>query len=106
MPAMTLLQSLGVSPSVLDGDQLATFSPIDGAELAKVQVTDPGAVTQTGARAYNAYLRWRTVPAPQRGELVRLLGEVLRANKQALGELVTLEVGKVSRPRGWAKCRR
>jgi aldehyde dehydrogenase (NAD+) len=96
MSAMSLLQSLGVSPSVLAGGQLATFSPIDGAELAKVQVTDPTAVTQAGERAHAACLRWRSVPAPQRGELVRLLGEVLRANKQLLGELVTLEVGKVS----------
>ena len=47
-------------------------------------------------RAHDAYLRWRMVPAPQRGELELLLGDELRAHKQALGELVTLEVGKVS----------
>jgi len=46
-------------------------------------------------RAHAAYLKWRGVPAPRRGELVRLLGEELRAHKAALGRLVTLEVGKV-----------
>jgi len=53
-------------------------------------------VADAAARAHAAYLRWRVVPAPQRGELVRLLGDELRAAKASLGELVTLEVGKVS----------
>ena len=46
-------------------------------------------------RAHTAFLAWRDVPAPRRGELVRLLGEELRASKEALGALVTLEVGKI-----------
>jgi aldehyde dehydrogenase (NAD+) len=45
--------------------------------------------------AHAAFIEWRGVPAPKRGELIRLLGEVLRANKVALGELVTLETGKI-----------
>jgi len=96
MSAMTLLQTLGVSPNAVAGGQLATFSPIDGALLGQVHATEPAALASAIDRAQAAYLRWRLLPAPQRGELVRLLGLVLRANQQALGELVTLEVGKVS----------
>ena len=96
MPVMNLLQTLGVRPNTVAGGQLATFSPIDGALLGQVHLADAATVDQVAQRAHAAFLRWRTLPAPQRGELVRLLGEVLRANKQALGELVTLEVGKVS----------
>ncbi|MDO9197127.1 aldehyde dehydrogenase family protein [Rhodoferax sp.] len=91
-----LLQSLGVSPPAGRGSMLATRSPIDGAIMAEVPVTPLAQVAATCDRAHTAYLRWRQVPAPQRGELVRLLGEELRRHKQALGELVTLEVGKVS----------
>ena len=47
-------------------------------------------------RAQSAFIAWREVPAPRRGELVRLLGEELRASKEALGALVTLEVGKIT----------
>jgi aldehyde dehydrogenase (NAD+) len=96
MSIVNLLQSMGVSAAACRDGALATYSPIDGALLAKVKTTTAADVGHTVARAHAAYLRWRAVPAPQRGELVRLLGEELRANKQALGELVTLEVGKVS----------
>ena len=96
MSIVNLLQSMGVSAAACRDGALATYSPIDGALLAKVKTTAAADVGNTVARAHAAYLRWREVPAPQRGELVRLLGEELRANKQALGELVTLEVGKVS----------
>ncbi|MDO9195192.1 aldehyde dehydrogenase family protein [Rhodoferax sp.] len=91
-----LLQSLGVSPHACRGGTLATRSPVDGAIMAEVPATPLAQVAVTCDRAHTAYLRWRQVPAPQRGELVRLLGEELRSHKQALGELVTLEVGKVS----------
>ena len=96
MSIVNLLQAMGVHALTCRDGALATYSPIDGALLAKVKTTAAADVDNTVARAHAAYLRWRQVPAPQRGELVRLLGEELRANKQALGELVTLEVGKVS----------
>ena len=96
MSIVNLLQAMGVPAAACRDGALATYSPIDGALLAKVKTTAAADVDNTVARAHAAYLRWRQVPAPQRGELVRLLGEELRANKQALGELVTLEVGKVS----------
>ena len=71
---------------------LASFSPIDGSEIGRVIVGDPG---RAGARAAKAFLEWRSVPAPRRGELVRLLGDELRAAKEPLARLVTLEAGKI-----------
>ena len=52
-------------------------------------------VDQAIGRAARAFVAWRGVPAPKRGELIRLLGEELRASKDALGRLVTLETGKI-----------
>ena len=75
---------------------LAVRSPIDGAVIAHVLMTpvaDMGAVI---ARSQAAFKEWRSVPAPRRGELVRLLGEELRAAKEDLGALVTLEAGKIT----------
>jgi aldehyde dehydrogenase (NAD+) len=91
-----LMGSLGVSPNAFDGGSLLATSPVDGAVLAQVPLTSVEKVDVVVARSHAAYLRWRMLPAPQRGELVRLLGNVLRTHKQALGELVTLEVGKVA----------
>lgn len=91
-----LMTSLGVAPQALQGGDLLSLSPIDGQALAQVHAAPLPDVASAVESAHAAYLRWRLVPAPQRGELVRLLGDELRVNKQALGELVTLEVGKVS----------
>jgi len=91
-----LMASLGVAPEVREGGDLPTLSPIDGQVLAQVHGAPVADVATATERAHAAFMRWRSVPAPQRGELVRLLGEELRAHKQQLGELVTLEVGKVS----------
>jgi len=77
---------------VTSAGELASFSPIDGSEIGRVVVGDPAAAA---ARAQQAFLAWRTVPAPRRGELVRLLGEELRAAKEPLARLVTLEAGKI-----------
>ena len=68
-------------------------SPITGEIIAQLPTTsDAGEVI---ARAHKAFLEWRNVPAPKRGELVRLLGEELRANLEPLGRLVTIEAGKI-----------
>jgi aldehyde dehydrogenase (NAD+) len=75
---------------------LPVFSPIDGAEIARAPETDPALMPEVIARATAAFKAWREVPAPRRGELVRLLGEELRAAKEELGALVTLEVGKIT----------
>ncbi len=91
----TLLTSLGVSKHAYAGGALVSHSPIDGAALGAVPPTALHDVPAIIARAYAAQQSWRLVPAPQRGELVRLLGEELRVHKQALGTLVSLEAGKV-----------
>ena len=86
--AASTLRDFDISP---EGD-LASFSPIDGSEIGRVRVGDPWTAA---ARAQEAFLEWRTIPAPRRGELVRLLGEELRAAKESLARLVTLESGKI-----------
>lgn len=74
---------------------LVSFSPIDGRELGRVKSATPAEVSDAIGRAHEAFLTWRNVPAPRRGELVRLFGEELRAGKEALGRLVTQECGKI-----------
>ena len=91
-----VLQAAGLSEAELTGGTLAVHSPIDGAEVAKVAETDPADMTRVIARAQAAFREWRKVPAPRRGELVRLLGEELRASKEELGAVVTLEAGKIT----------
>ncbi|KAF1060986.1 aldehyde dehydrogenase family protein [Variovorax sp.] len=90
-----LLQRLGVPRESHVGGALTVRSPLTGEVIAQVAQTAPAAATETIARAHAAFKAWRAVPAPRRGELVRLLGEELRAAKRDLGRLVTLEAGKV-----------
>ncbi len=71
-------------------------SPIDGAEIGSQLLAGPEHVSQAVERAHHAALAWRRVPAPQRGALVRLIAEKVRANKRALGGLITLEAGKIT----------
>ena len=85
------LSHFGIKSS---GDVIA-HSPIDGAEIGRVAYDDAASVEKKVAASVEAFKAWRNVPAPRRGELVRLLGEELRANKDALGRLVTLEAGKI-----------
>nr|WP_262984801.1 aldehyde dehydrogenase family protein [Sphingomonas daechungensis] len=96
--AANILEQFGV---VSTGD-LASYSPIDGGEIGRVRLGDPALA---GDRAADAFWRWRSVPAPRRGELVRLLGEELRGAKEPLARLVTLESGKIVQE-GSAKFRR
>ena len=93
--ALHLLDQLGVPSSALAHGTMAVRSPIDGAGIGRVQAQPVAEVGATVERAHAAFLAWRDVPAPRRGELIRLLGEVLRKDKQALGELVSLEAGKI-----------
>jgi aldehyde dehydrogenase (NAD+) len=71
-------------------------SPIDGAELGRVRSDSAPEVEAKIAASVKAFHAWREIPAPRRGELVRLFGEELRASKDALGRLVTLEAGKIT----------
>ena len=91
-----ILKAAGLTDADLTGGTLAVHSPIDGAEIATVRETDPADMPKVIAKAQEAFKAWRTVPAPRRGELVRLLGEELRAAKAELGAVVTLEAGKIT----------
>ncbi len=87
-----ILVRLGASEALI-GQGLPTRSPIDGSSAGAVAETaDLDAVVARSVRAFDA---WKRVPAPRRGELVRLLGEELRASKDDLARLVTLEAGKI-----------
>ena len=95
MASQDVLQRAGFDPAELAGGPLAVRSPIDGAEIARLRETPVDDMPAVIARAKDAFTAWREVPAPRRGELVRLLGEELRAAKEALGAVVTLEAGKI-----------
>lgn len=90
-----ILDRLGVPAEACRDGDLAVASPIDGSVIARVRTHDRAQLDQMIHQASTAWQRWRQVPAPQRGELVRLLGEELRAEKEALGQLVSLEAGKI-----------
>ncbi len=89
-----LLARLGVAQEKFTGGGRDVTSPIDGAVIARVRDAAPDECAAAIAAAHEAFLSWRRVPAPRRGELVRLLGQELRAAKADLGLLVTLEAGK------------
>jgi aldehyde dehydrogenase (NAD+) len=95
MTSQDVLDRAGFSKAELWGGSLSVRSPIDGGEIARVHETPLGEMPAVIERARTAFAAWRDIPAPRRGELVRLLGEELRAAKEALGALVTLEVGKI-----------
>ncbi|CAD7050554.1 aldehyde dehydrogenase family protein [Pseudorhizobium halotolerans] len=91
-----IFSELGIKSESYTGGTLAVRSPITGREIGRlpeITATDAAAAIE---KAHAAFLEWRLVPAPKRGELVRLLGEELRASKEALGRLVSIEVGKIT----------
>jgi len=90
--AAALLARMGVT---LAAGPLPAYSPITGATLATIGENSPAEAAKTIDAAQVAYRQWRTIPAPKRGELVRLWAEELRAHKADLGRLVSIEVGKV-----------
>jgi aldehyde dehydrogenase (NAD+) len=96
MTNTAILAACGLGLADLTGGNLTVRSPIDGSVLAQVSETVPAAMPGVIASAQSAFRIWREVPAPRRGELVRLLGEELRHAKDALGALVTLEAGKIT----------
>nr|WP_198932442.1 aldehyde dehydrogenase family protein [Wohlfahrtiimonas populi] len=90
-----VLNKLGISDAVLNGGTHEVHSPLDGAVIAKLKFIDEAATDKIIDDAHDAFLEWRTVPAPIRGELVRVLGEVLREHKEDLAAVITLEAGKI-----------
>ncbi|MCH7839528.1 MAG: aldehyde dehydrogenase family protein, partial [Planctomycetes bacterium] len=77
------------------GGRLDSVSPIDGKVIAGVTQVTSADYEQIATRAHDAFLKWRSVPAPVRGETVRQLGLALREHKADLGALVTWEMGKI-----------
>ena len=93
--AARVLARLGVAESLWTGGSRPVRSPVTGEVMARVRDTSPAEVAAAVEVAHQAFLAWRDVPAPRRGELVRLFGEALRAAKPDLAALVTLEAGKI-----------
>ena len=99
-----ILKKLGlesVNPGAFNGEwmggdaKLDSFSPVDGSLIGSVTQATPEEYEKTVAAAHRAFESWRVLPAPRRGEVVRQLGNALRARKADLGALVTLEMGKI-----------
>ena len=76
------------------GEILESYSPVDGALIAKVRTTSESDYEKVMVTATEAFMSWRTKPAPQRGEIVRQFGDRLRELKEPLGKLVSYEMGK------------
>jgi aldehyde dehydrogenase (NAD+) len=84
------------------GERLSSFSPVDGKLIATTGTADRGTYDSALAQAHQAFHIWRNWPAPRRGEVVRRIGESLRAHKDDLGRLVSYEMGK-SLQEGWGE---
>jgi len=93
--AARLLESLGVTRTRFSAGRREVRSPVTGEIIGRLKDETPQDVGRAVEQAQKAFLAWRKLPPPRRGELVRLLGEELRAAKPALGALVTLEAGKI-----------
>ena len=102
---MEFLQQLGITkenPGVSTGSQwisskgepINSYSPVDGNKIGAVITADKASYEQCIAKAQEAFAVWRMWPAPKRGEIVRQVGDALRVNKEALGKLVSYEMGK------------
>ncbi|MBI3176305.1 MAG: aldehyde dehydrogenase family protein [Chloroflexi bacterium] len=77
------------------GKELVSYNPTTGEALARIVQATPATYEKVAAAAQQAFLQWRNVPAPKRGEVVRDLGNALREFKEPLGDLVTVEMGKI-----------
>ena len=95
MKYQDILDACGLIAADTTGGTLSVTTPVDGSEIAQISmhsVADAKAAIAKGVQAFDV---WRKVPAPRRGELVRVLGEELRREKENLGRLVSLECGKI-----------
>ncbi len=102
---MDFLKTLGIhaeNPGTFTGSNtvdggsewLESFSPVDGKKIASISPTTRAGYDHVLEQAQTAFAEWRTWPAPRRGEIVRQIGQSLRENKDALGRLVSWEMGK------------
>jgi aldehyde dehydrogenase (NAD+) len=92
-----LLATAGIEAQTLRGEGgLLATTPINGATLGHVPLDTTARIEEKVAAAGAAFLHWRNVPGPQRGELVRQFGTLVREHKSALAQLITLEAGKIA----------
>jgi aldehyde dehydrogenase (NAD+) len=91
--ALDILARLDVTPD--EGDDLRARTPITGETLLGLRAATPADAEEAIGAAHEAFLSWRTVPAPRRGEVVRRLAELLRQHRDDLADLVTIEAGKI-----------
>lgn len=89
------LSTLGIDTQSLKNGTLSVRSPIDGQVIAQVVEATTAECDAAIARAHAAFIAWRDVPAPRRGELIRLIGEAVRAHKSELAHLISIEAGKI-----------
>lgn len=94
-PYSDILTACGLSQATTSGGSLKVYTPVDGNLIANLQAHSISDAKAQISSAKDAFSIWRLIPAPRRGELVRLLGEELRREKDNLGRLVTLECGKI-----------
>lgn len=83
-------------------EKLTSFSPVDGEEIADIQIPDKSVYERVIRSAHDAFKHWRLLPAPGRGELIRQIGLEFRKYKHELGTLITYEMGK-SIQEGWGE---
>ena len=93
--ARVLLGKLGVDLSSVSGDRLPARTPVTGETIVTLSAASPQEVGRAIENAHRAFLAWRTTPAPVRGDVVRSFGQSVREHKAALGELVSIETGKI-----------
>ena len=86
--------STGTQHTYAATEQIDSYSPVNGQLIGSVTTVTPEEYQKVIDTAHKAFLSWRLVPAPKRGEVVRQIGEELRKNKEALGKLVSYEMGK------------
>ena len=95
MNLSAILAKLGLREDVIQGGSLVVTCPVDGSIMGRVRTHAPAEVEHAITRAKGAFEAWKLVPAPRRGELIRVFGNILREHKETLGALVTLECGKI-----------
>jgi len=86
--------STGLKSTAASKEYIDSYSPVDGKLIGRVSVTSRAEYKKVITTSQKAFKNWRTVPAPKRGEIVRQYGDALRENKDALGQLVSYEMGK------------
>jgi len=98
----SIFKSLNLALPPFNAQGFEVNSPVDGRLLAKVTAHTETQISAELSRSHQASLAWRKVPAPKRGELVRVFGELVRQHKDPLGRLISLETGKILQE-GWGE---